>query len=168
MSTSDPDADIMDLCVLFLLIDHSNAQRRRHNLLRSALLPPQFSSWNHLLNFGDNVSFLDVTSFLRPAFMVLKTALLVHYVPPLRMCLPLSLSPSLPPRLLPPRSPRSCLHAPAQDPRRERCVSVRYRNIVVKCMLSLPVPSLELGVFLLPPPAASCQLSATQQPREGG
>ncbi|KAJ1415732.1 hypothetical protein B484DRAFT_297350, partial [Ochromonadaceae sp. CCMP2298] len=58
------------------------SQRTRHKLLRAGILPPRLSSWAQLLNYGDTVSFLDVTGFTRHAFMALETALLrVHTVP---------------------------------------------------------------------------------------
>jgi hypothetical protein len=86
MSDFDLEDDVLHMCILFLLIEHSNNQRRRHKLLRSGLLPPHLSLWHQLLHFGDNVSFLDVTGFSRPTFLVLETALLVHWEPPARTC----------------------------------------------------------------------------------
>lgn len=52
-----------------------NNQRDRHNLLRNALVQPSQSGWQHLLNFGDDNSFLTMTGLSRFAFMELEKVL---------------------------------------------------------------------------------------------
>ena len=56
------------LAVLVLVIHAYNCLRVRHRLTRSALLPPSLSPWKKLLWHGDDLSFLHVTGFSRPAF----------------------------------------------------------------------------------------------------
>jgi hypothetical protein len=83
MQVSRPDSEpAMGLCLILLLAHLHNSKRTRYKLLRAGILPPRLSPWAQLLNYGDNVSFLDVTGFPRHAFMALETALLrVHTVP---------------------------------------------------------------------------------------
>ena len=60
-------------CILLFFIHiYNNCRDNRAILTRSAILSPRFARWEHLLNFGDDGSFLTMTGFSRPAFMLLE------------------------------------------------------------------------------------------------
>jgi hypothetical protein len=66
----------LKLCVLILLLMRYNAIRRSHKLTRSAIAAPSMAPWFHMLNFGDDLSFLELTGFTRDAFMRLETVVI--------------------------------------------------------------------------------------------
>jgi len=55
--------------VLGVLVN--NAQRNRHYLTRSGVVTPEHSAWAHLLEHGDNNTFLTITGFDRESFTLL-------------------------------------------------------------------------------------------------
>lgn len=80
---------LFQLCLIFAVVIYYNGLRNNYKLTRSALLQPNQSPWNQLLNFGDNNSFITITGLNRYAFMQLE-AVLLHNLPP-----PLGRTPSL-------------------------------------------------------------------------
>jgi hypothetical protein len=58
-----------------LLCELHNRQRRRTKLSRSAIQSPKLAGWEHLLNFGNDDSFLNVTGMSRHAFMEMEKIL---------------------------------------------------------------------------------------------
>ena len=54
--------------LIFAAIVYYNSCRNRHKLARPALLIPKHSPWQHLLTFGDDISFLDITGFSRDSW----------------------------------------------------------------------------------------------------
>lgn len=55
-----------------LLCELHNRQRKRTKLSRSAIQSPKLAPWEHLLNFGDDNSFLNMTGLSRNAFMEME------------------------------------------------------------------------------------------------
>ena len=64
--TSDP---IFLICVLYSAIIYYNGRRNGSKLHRAALVHPRMAPWFRLLNFGDDMSPLNITGFTRYAFM---------------------------------------------------------------------------------------------------
>ena len=58
-----------------VLIFYYNGLRTRHYLTRQGVVPPGLSPWSHLLLNADNGSFLEITGFDRPTFMLLVQCL---------------------------------------------------------------------------------------------
>lgn len=57
-----------------------NRCRTRHQLKRQALVHPNVSPWKRLYNFGDDISFLNLTGMNRPSFHLLLQILFPHNV----------------------------------------------------------------------------------------
>jgi len=55
------ESSLFNICLLLLIILYSNSLRKRCYLTRSALMHPKFAPWEHLLNFGDDNSFITMT-----------------------------------------------------------------------------------------------------------
>ena len=67
------DDEVLNFCLLIAGIIYYNSCRNRSYLTRSAIQPPKLSAWNHLLNFGDDKSFTEMTGMTRSAFMLMET-----------------------------------------------------------------------------------------------
>ena len=65
------------VCFILIAFIHvyNNARDNRPRLTRSAILQPYLAPWERLINFGDDGSFLTMTGFSRPAFLILETIL---------------------------------------------------------------------------------------------
>ena len=73
--------DALSIVILIILGLYSNSLRNRHKTLKVALLPPNYSPWRRLLNFGDDKSFLDMTGFNRYTFLRLEEAIYSDILP---------------------------------------------------------------------------------------
>jgi len=69
------DDPAFQLLVILIDVKEYNDARERHNLHRSALHNPSKSAWRHLLENGDDPSFLTITGFTRHAFYELYRVL---------------------------------------------------------------------------------------------
>ena len=65
------------ICFILVLCIHvyNNIRDNKPILTRRAILQPRLAPWERLLNFGDDGSFLTMTGFTRPAFLLLETLL---------------------------------------------------------------------------------------------
>ena len=65
------------ICFILALCIHvyNNIRDNKPILTRRAILQPRLAPWERLLNFGDDGSFLTMTGFTRPAFLLLETLL---------------------------------------------------------------------------------------------
>jgi hypothetical protein len=70
----DYDDEMLLLLLVTFIVCYNNC-RRRHNLTRSAILPPTFSPWNRVLHGADDDSFLELTGMTRLAFSNLEEIL---------------------------------------------------------------------------------------------
>ena len=61
--------------LLFCIHAYNNCRDNRPRLTRSAILEPRLAPWDRLLNFGDGGSFLTMTGFSRPTFLLLESLL---------------------------------------------------------------------------------------------
>ena len=73
MDTDDEDILVVVMFVAALMV--YNGCRNRTFLTRSALVSPTQSPWMHLMNHGDQQSFLELTGFTRHASVELETVL---------------------------------------------------------------------------------------------
>ena len=64
---TEDDDDIIPILAM-VAVYHHNAMRRRTFLRRAAILPSDQSPWRHLLESGDENSFLTLTGFDHHAF----------------------------------------------------------------------------------------------------
>jgi hypothetical protein len=69
--------NVQGFVLILALCNYSNSIRVRHKITRSGILEPKMAPWEHLLNFGDEATFLNVTGFTRRSFMDLETLLFV-------------------------------------------------------------------------------------------
>ena len=53
------------------MVSIHNSFRERHKLTRSAILSPESCAWRHLLQNGDEQSFLELTGFNKQTFNAL-------------------------------------------------------------------------------------------------
>ena len=75
MNDDDDDDDCLFIVTLFAAVLWYNSLRKRSRLTKSVILEPKLSQWARLHQFGNEKSFLDLTSFTRKAFRNLKIVL---------------------------------------------------------------------------------------------
>ena len=81
---SDLDNIEFELVFILCTVKCYNEYRERQKLTRSAILPPRQAPWLRLLNFGDDQSFLVMTTLTRTAFMAAEKVLWPSKAPQIR------------------------------------------------------------------------------------
>jgi hypothetical protein len=76
----DSQTPVLLAAAAVCLAVYSNTIRRRHKIHRAGILPADVSPWRHLLNNGDEASFLNLTGFSKEAFERLHIALYPNHL----------------------------------------------------------------------------------------